>query len=51
MPKSPERQGATGVLLLGAFVAGVVVNEDRAPVPQAARERTPEPVDSATRAA
>ncbi|MFJ9907129.1 DHA2 family efflux MFS transporter permease subunit [Streptomyces sp. NPDC101152] len=39
---------AMGALLLAALIAGVVVNADRAPTPQAARERTPEPVDSAT---
>ncbi|MEV7977309.1 DHA2 family efflux MFS transporter permease subunit [Streptomyces sp. NPDC086519] len=39
---------AMAALLLGALVAGVVVNADRAPTPQAARERTPEPVESAT---
>ncbi|MER5519056.1 MFS transporter [Streptomyces sp. NPDC002763] len=39
---------AMGALLLGALIAGVVVNADRAPTLQAAQERTPEPVDSAT---
>ena len=39
---------AMGALLLAALIAGVVVNADRAPTPQAARERTPEPVDSTT---
>jgi hypothetical protein len=33
---------------MGALIAGVVVNADRAPAPQTAQERTPEPVDSAT---
>ncbi|MER6269220.1 DHA2 family efflux MFS transporter permease subunit [Streptomyces sp900105755] len=39
---------AMAALLLGALIAGVVVNADRAPTPQAPQERTPEPVDSAT---
>ncbi|MER7841005.1 MFS transporter [Streptomyces sp. NPDC096040] len=39
---------AMAALLLGALVAGVVVNADRAPAPRDAQERTPEPVDSAT---
>jgi len=39
---------AMGALLLAATIAGVVVNADRAPTPQAAQERTPEPVDTAT---
>ncbi|WP_406439770.1 MFS transporter [Streptomyces sp. NBC_00631] len=39
---------AMAALLLGALIAGVVVNADRAPTPQAAQERAPEPVDSAT---
>jgi EmrB/QacA subfamily drug resistance transporter len=39
---------AMGALLMGALVAGLVVNADRAPTPQAAQERTPEPVDTAT---
>ncbi|MFF4251277.1 MFS transporter [Streptomyces sp. NPDC001663] len=38
---------AMGALLLAATVAGVVVNAHRAPTPQAAQERTPEPVDMA----
>ncbi|MFR0357829.1 MFS transporter [Streptomyces sediminimaris] len=38
---------ALGALLLAALIAGTVVNADRAPTPQSARERTPEPVDSA----
>jgi EmrB/QacA subfamily drug resistance transporter len=38
---------AMGALLLAALIAGVVVNADRAPTPQAAQERTPEPVDTA----
>ena len=38
---------AMGSLLLAATIAGLVVNADRAPTPQAAQERTPEPVDTA----
>ena len=34
---------AMAALLLGALVAGVVVNAGRAPAPQDAQERTPEP--------
>ncbi|MFF4502282.1 MFS transporter [Streptomyces sp. NPDC001401] len=39
---------AMGSLLLAATIAGVVVNADRAPTPQTAQERTPEPVDTAS---
>ncbi|MFJ9725324.1 MFS transporter [Streptomyces sp. NPDC101209] len=39
---------AMGALLLAALIAAVVVNADRAPTPQSAQERTPEPVDTAT---
>jgi hypothetical protein len=38
---------AMGSLLVAATIAGLVVNADRAPTPQAAQERTPEPVDTA----
>ncbi|MEU0209291.1 MFS transporter [Streptomyces canus] len=37
---------AFGALLLAALIAGVVVNAERAPTPQGAGERTPEPVDT-----
>ncbi|MFC8514061.1 MFS transporter [Streptomyces sp. NPDC057257] len=39
---------ALAALLLAAAIAGLVVNADRAPTPQATQERTPEPVDTAT---
>lgn len=37
---------AMGALLLGALIAGVVVNAERAPTLQTTGERTPEPVDT-----
>ncbi|MFF4900389.1 MFS transporter [Streptomyces sp. NPDC001068] len=39
---------AMGVLLLGALVAGVVVDTDRVPSSQDSREPAPEPVETAT---
>ncbi|MFI6566244.1 MFS transporter [Streptomyces sp. NPDC050534] len=38
---------AMAALLLAALIAGVVVNAKRAPTPQSAEKRAPEPVDSA----
>ncbi|MCX5423192.1 MFS transporter [Streptomyces sp. NBC_00078] len=38
---------ALGALLLAALIAGVVINADRVPTPQAAQQRVPEPVDAA----
>ncbi|MFF4358619.1 hypothetical protein [Streptomyces sp. NPDC001604] len=39
---------AMGSLQPAATIAGLVVNADRAPTPQTAQERTPEPVDTAS---